>query len=136
MPHRASLVAAGLLLAFAVAGTARPAFADPRDVSVGGVWITRITHGWGSYSAEDRATEVTKRITQVLSAPQFRQGAVVAVKFDGVDAIVTVGDLLVFTVTPADAEGTYNTPMQVAKSWARLLAQGLTKALPGSSFYF
>jgi hypothetical protein len=137
MPHRRMLVFAGLFVGAAIAlGAARPAFADPRDVSVGGVWITRITHGWAGVSAVDRATEVTRRITQVLSTPQFRQGAVVTVRPDGADAVIMVGNILVFTVTPADAAGTSSTPLQLAKYWASLLGQGLTRALPGTTFYF
>jgi hypothetical protein len=137
MPHRRRYVFVGLLLAAALAaGAAHPAFADPRDVSVGGVWITRITHSWAGISAVDRATEVTRRITQVLSTPEFRQGAVVTVRSDGADALVVVGDILVFTVTPGDAAGTSSTPMQIARYWASLLGQGLTRALPGSAFYF
>lgn len=134
---RSTFAVVGLLVGVAlVAGVARPAFADPRDISVGGVWITRITHDWAGVTAVDRATEVTRRITQVLSVPQFRQGAVVAVRADGANALITVGNVLVFTVTPADASGTSGSAMHVAKYWATLLGQGLTRALPGSAFYF
>jgi hypothetical protein len=137
MPRRRKFIFAGLLLGAALAaGAAHPAFADPRDVSVGGVWITRITHSWGGLSAADRATEVTRRITQVLSTPALRQGAVVRVRSDGTDALIMVGEILVFTVTPGDAAGTSSTPMQIARYWASLLGQGLTRALPGSAFYF
>ena len=137
MPVRWTFAVVGLLVGMVVvASVARPAFADPRDVSVGGVWITRITHDWAGVSAVDRATEVTRRITQVLSMPQFRQGAVVAVRADGANALITVGTVLVFTVTPADAAGTSGNPMHLAKYWATLLGQGLTRALPGSTFYF
>jgi hypothetical protein len=137
MPVRRTFVVFGLLVGVAlVAGIARPAFADPRDISVGGVWITRITHDWAGVTAVDRATEVTRRITQVLSVPQFRQGAVVAVRQDGANALITVGNMLVFMVTPADAAGTSGNPMHLAKYWATLLGQGLTRALPGSAFYF
>jgi hypothetical protein len=136
MPVRRTIIFATLLIGAAViAGIAKPAFADQGDISVGGVWITRITHDWAGVSAADRATEVTRRITQVLSTPQLRQGAVVAVRQDGPTALITVGNILVFTVTPADAQGA-GSPMHVAKQWASLLGQGLTKALPGSAFYF
>ncbi|MHB8730310.1 MAG: hypothetical protein ACYDAB_00760 [bacterium] len=136
MPFNRTIAIAAVLVGVAVvAGIAKPAFADPRDVSVGGVWITRITHDWAGVSAADRATEITRRITQVLSVPQLRQGAVVAVRQDGANALITVGDILVFMVTPADAEGE-GSPMHVAKYWAALLGQGLTRALPGSAFYF
>jgi hypothetical protein len=136
MPVRRTVIIAAVLIGAAVvAGLARPAFADPRDISIGGVWITRITHDWAGVSAADRATEITRRITQVLSTPQLRQGAVVAVKQDGANALITVGNILVFMVTPADAQGA-GSPMHVAKQWAALLGQGLTRALPGSAFYF
>lgn len=135
MLQRTSIIVALLIGAVAIAGAAKPAFADPRDISVGGVWITRITHDWAGVSAVDRATEVTRRITQVLSVPQFRQGAVVAVRQDGTNALITVGNILVFMVTPADAAGT-GTPMHLAKYLATLLGEGLTRALPGSAFYF
>jgi hypothetical protein len=135
MQSRGRFVAMGLLIAAVVAvGTVGPAFADPRDISVGGVWITKITHDSAGYTAEQRATEVTRRITRILGMPELRQGAVVSVKQNGADALVTVGNVLVFTVTPADATGS-GTTMYVAKQWAALLAQGLTKALPGSNFH-
>lgn len=135
MPVNRTIVIAAVLIGAVVAGIAGPAFADPRDISVGGVWITRITHDWAGVSAADRATEITRRITQVLSTPQLRQGAVVAVRRDGANALITVGNILVFMVTPADAEGS-GSPMHLAKYLATLLGQGLTRALPGSAFYF
>lgn len=136
MLNRRMPIFAAVLIGIAVAtGAASPAFADPRDISVGGVWITRITHSWAGISDVDRATEVTRRITQVLSTPEFRQGAVVSVRTEGADALITVGNMLVFTVTTGDA-GTSGTPVQVAKYWATLLGQGLTRALPGATFYF
>ena len=123
-----------LFAAAAAAGLAGPAFGDARDISVGGVYITTITQDYAGYTAEQRATEVTRRITRILGTPELRQGAVVAVKQDGANALVTVGNILVFTVTPADAKGS-GTALYVAKQWARLLAEGLTKALPGSNFH-
>jgi len=123
-----------LIGAAVVAGLVSPAFADPRDISVGGVYITTITQDSAGYTAEQRATEVTKRITRILGTPALRQGAVVTVRQNGADALVTVGNILVFTVTPADAKGS-GTTLYVAKQWARLLAEGLTKALPGSNFH-
>jgi hypothetical protein len=135
MQVRRTFVVLGLLIGAIVgAGAVRPAFADPRDISVGGVWITRITHASAGYTAEERATEITRRITRILGTPEFRQGAVVTVRQAGADALVTVGDILVFDVTPADAAGS-GTTVYVAKQWAALLAQGLTKALPGSNFH-
>lgn len=128
-------VPAVLIAALAATFAASPAVADPRDISVGGVYICRITQPSQGYTAEQRATEVNKRITQILSAPQLRQGAVVSVTKNGADALVTVGNILVFTVTPADAAGS-GTTLYVAKRWGALLSEGLSKALPGSTFHF
>jgi hypothetical protein len=136
MSVRSASTLAVLLAATSLVGAiARPAFADPRDVSVGGVWITRITQANGGYSPEQRAVEITRRITRVLGMPEFRQGAVVTVQQSGADALVQVGSVLIFTVTPADAAGS-GTTMAVATQWATLLARGLSRALPGSNFHF
>lgn len=132
---RTTALWAALLSAVIVGGLARPALADPRDISVGGVYITRITHDASGYTSYERATQVNKRITQVLGTPEFRHGAVLAVKEMGRSAIITVGDQLVFTVTPEDAAGTSMTPLVLARQWAQLLAQGLSKALPASDFH-
>jgi hypothetical protein len=128
-------VPAALIAALAATFATRPAFADARDISVGGVYICKITQASRGYTAEQRATEINKRITQILSAPELRQGAVVSVRQNGPDALVTVGNLLVFTVTPADAAGS-GTTLYVAKRWGALLSEGLSKALPGSTFHF
>ncbi len=125
-----------LLAGILVLGLALPARADARDISVGGVFITRITSDASGYTSYQRAVQVNERITQVLSTPKFRLGAVVAVRQDGPNGLITVGDLLVFTVTPQDAAGTSATTVQLARQWAQLLAQGLSKALPDSTFYF
>jgi hypothetical protein len=136
MHSRRGFAVLGILAGIAaVASALNPAFADPRDISVGGVYITRITQPAQGFTAEERATEVTRRITQILSTPELRQGAVVTVRQSGADALVIVGNILVFTVTPADAAGS-GTTTYVAKHLADLLSQGLTKALPGSVFHF
>ena len=137
MEVRRAFVVVGLLIAAAVAVvTVRPAFADSRDISVGGIWITRITHDSAGVSSYDRAVQINIRITQVLSSPKYQQGAVISVQPYGTAATITVGDILVFTVTPDDAAGTSMTPMQIARQWASLLAKGLSNAMPGSVFHF
>jgi hypothetical protein len=136
MPARGASSLLGLLVAVAVLNAAvGPVLADARDISVGGVWITKITQSNAGYSPEERAIEITRRITQVLSIPEFRQGAVITVHQSGANALVKVGDVLVFTVTPADAVGS-GTPLAVAKQWAVALGKGLSNALPGSNFFF
>lgn len=132
---RKPTVPAVLIAALAATFATNAAFADARDISVGGVYITTIKQPSQGYTAEQRATEINKRITQILSTPELRQGAVVSVTQSGQDALVTVGNILVFTITPADAAGS-GTTLYVAKRWAALLSEGLSKALPGSTFHF
>lgn len=124
-----------LLLGTVMLSLALPARADPREISVGGIWITRIEHDAAGYTSYQRAVEVRRRITEVLSSPNFRHGTTVSVQPMGKAAIVRVGDLLVFTVTPEDAVGTWMPPLDVARQWARLLAEGLSKALPDADFH-
>jgi hypothetical protein len=129
------LVLLALLLGVSLLSLGLPALADARDISVGGVWITRLDHGAAGFTPLQRAVEVRRRITEVLSTPEFRQGAVVSVKEFGQDAVITVGDVLVFTVTPQDASGSWLTPVEVAHQWARLLAEGLSRAIPDADFH-
>lgn len=122
---------AGLL-----AGALQPALADSGDISVGGVWVSKITHDTSGYTADQRAVEVHKRITEVLSTPTFRtNGAVVSIRPIGQSAAIMVGGLLVMTVTPEDAAGTGVATVELARQWAQRLAQGLSKALPDANFH-
>ena len=124
-----------LLVAALIPTLARPALADPREIAVGGIWIALIDHDAAGYSSVERAVEVRRRITEVLSTPKFREGTTVSVQPLGKVAVVMVGGLLVFTVTPQDAVGTSMAPLDVARQWARLLAEGLSRALPDSNFH-
>jgi hypothetical protein len=124
-----------LLLGTAILGLVSPARADPREISIGGVWVTLLDHDVAGYTSYQRAVEVRRRITEVLSIPGLRQGTVVAVKQVGQEAVISVGDVLVFTVTPDDAAGTWMTPLDVAHQWARLLAAGLSRAMPDADFH-
>lgn len=121
----------GALTAGILAALALPVLADERDISVGGVWICRITHDASGYTSYERAIEVNRRITQVLSAPELRTGTQVTVRPMGSGAVIMVGDLLVFTVAPEDAIDTPVKPFELARQWAQRLAEGLTKGLPG-----
>ena len=128
------------LAAGAVLGLSLPVLADERDISVGGVWVCRITQDVSGYTSYQRAAEVRKRITEVLSNPKFRQGGVaVEVRPAGDDALITVGGTLVFTVTREDMMGEPAaprlTPLEVARQWAARLADGLSKALPDADLH-
>jgi hypothetical protein len=123
--------AAGLVLSVPY-----PAMAEVGDVSVGGVWVCRITSGAGGLSPEQRVVQINRRITEVLSIPStVRRTISIAVRPLGSSATIVVGDITVMTVTPADAAGTQVTTMELARQWARRLAAGLQRALPGTTFH-
>jgi hypothetical protein len=129
-------VLAAALTAGTLAGLPRPAMADQGDISVGGVWVSKITQDASGYSANQRVAEVNKRITEVLSRPELRRtGAAVAVRQAKESAIILVGDQLVMTVTPEDTAGTQVSTVELARQWAQRLAQGLSKAFPDANFH-
>jgi hypothetical protein len=129
------------LLALALIGTAvaawaqEPAVPNPRDVSVGGVWVCRITEPALGLSADERVVQMNKQITEALSTPKFRRGATIGVRADGPNVRVVMEHLTIVTVTPADTKGTTVKPMELARQWAQRLAKGLSKALPDAEFH-
>jgi hypothetical protein len=129
--------AAEALIASAVIviATSQPLLADVGDISVGGVWVCRITQPALGLTAEQRAVQMTKQITEVLSTPEFRRAAVISIRPKDSSAMISVGDLLIVTVTPEDAKGTSVTPMELARQWAQRLAVGLSKALPDAELH-
>jgi hypothetical protein len=99
------------------------------------VWVCRITQDAFGLTAQQRAVQMTRQITEVLSAPKLRQGAVVAVRAKGPDVVIMVGEQIVVTVAPADARGTSVSTIELARQWAQRLALGLSKALPDAQFH-
>lgn len=117
-------------------GLAHPALADPSDITVGGVWVAKITRDAAGLTADQRIVEVHKRITDILSNPAYRHGgAPVTVRPIGQAAGIFVGDQLAITVAPEDAAGTGVTPMELARQWAQRLARGLAYALPDANVH-
>ncbi len=117
-------------------GLVSAAHAEMGDLSVGGVWVCRLTQGIAGLTLEQRMVEVERRLTEVLSTPKYRQvGVGVSIRPVGRDAAITVGDLTVLTVTAEDAARTTVTPMELARQWAQRLATGLNRALPDSRFF-
>ena len=115
---------------------AQPALADPSDITVGGVWVAKITRDAAGFSADQRIVEVHKRITDILSNPAYRHaGAPVSVRPVGQSAGIFVADQLAITVMPEDAAGTGVTTMELARQWAQRFAQGLTNALPDATVH-
>jgi hypothetical protein len=119
------IAAAGLLTGFAV-----PARADTGEISVGGVWVCDITHDASGFTAAERAVEVRRRITELLSTPSARQGLTLSVQRNGANAVVLAGGLLIFTVTPSDTVGTSVSTLVLARQWASRLGEGLSRAIP------
>jgi len=134
--RRHVVLTAALVAAASALAPARPALADARDISVGGVYICTITHDVPGYTSYERAKQANQRITTVLSSPQFYNGGKVVVNQFGAAATVSVGNILIFTVVPADVEPTNETTFDLAKTWAQRLAHGLGVAMPGAEFHF
>jgi hypothetical protein len=128
-------IRAGLLAVALVFGAVQPSLAGVGDISVGGVWVCRITQDAFGLTAQQRAVQMTRQITEVLSAPKLRQGAVVAVRAKGPDVLIMVGEQIVVTVAPEDTRGTSVSTIELARQWAQRLALGLSKALPDTQFH-
>ncbi len=129
-------VGAAAVIAFAIAvGTATPSLADAGDISVGGVWVCRITQPASGLTAEERVVQMNKQITEALSTPKFRRGATISVRPYGPTAKIMIDTLVIVTVTPEDIKGTTVTAMELARQWAKRLATGLSKALPDAEFH-
>jgi hypothetical protein len=130
------LVVSIIAVASLVLGVAYPALADIGDISVGGVWVCRLTRGAGGLSLEQRVVQIDRRITEVLSIPGTdRRTISISVRPLGRSATIVVADMTIITVTPEDAAGTPVTSMDLARQWARRLVAGLQRALPGVTFH-
>jgi len=75
---------------------------DPLSISVGGIWICKITQSVAGFTPQQRVTEANKRITEVVSRIRPADRVTVKVQLYGSTATVTVNDMLVFTLVPAD----------------------------------
>lgn len=130
------LVISIIAVAGLVLSVAYPALADIGDISVGGVWVCRITRGAGGLSPEQRVVQINRRITEVLSIPGTdRRSISMSVRPLGASAAIVVADITVITVTSEDAAGAHVTTMELARQWARRLVAGLQRALPGTTFH-
>jgi hypothetical protein len=133
--HRRAVGAAAVIALAIVFGTPTPSRADAGDISVGGVWVCRITQPALGLTAEERAVQTNKQITEALSTPKFRRGATIAVRAEGPTAKIMIDTLVIVTVTPEDIKGTTVTTIELARQWAKRLAKGLSKALPDAEFH-
>lgn len=109
------------------------ASADPLDVSVGGLWVFRITQGAPGLTPDQRVAQVNRRITDVLSNYRSGQKLSVVIRPSGSTASIIVGNIVVVTVGPDDVRGTKVTPVELANQWAQRLHAGLLRALPDAT---
>src|SRR5688500_12448790 len=89
-----------LALQAALPGTAA---AEIGDISVGGVWVGRLTQGAAGLTLEGRVRQINQQITEVLSLRALRGSQVtVEVQPARAAAAITVADIVVVTLTPED----------------------------------
>jgi heat shock protein HslJ len=106
--------------------------AETGDISVGGVWVCRLTQGAGGLTVEQRVRRIDRRMTDILSQPDVRRRRLtVEVKPSGAAAEIVAADVTIMTVTPADAAGTGVSSYELANQWAGRFVRGLRRALPG-----
>ncbi len=130
-PRVQIVIVAASLVAFHIV-LPGPAAADIGDISVGGVWVCRLTQGAPGLTLEQRVRQINQRVTDVLSLPELRRRQIpVEVRAIGDTAAIVAADITIMTVTPADAAGTGVPVYEVANQWSARLAQGLRRALPG-----
>lgn len=102
------------------------------DISVGGIWVCRITRGAAGLTLEQRVRQVNQRITDVLSLSTLPQRRIpVEVRPAGTSAAIVVAGITVITVTAEDVAESRMSPDEVARQWAARLVRGLSRALPG-----
>jgi hypothetical protein len=122
-----SVVIAGLLLGFAP-----PAFADMGDISIGGVWVCRLSKGADGLALGGRMEQIERNIYAVVNNPKYRQRRQVPVQVRpmGQNAAIVADGVVLLVVTPDDVDGTGVKPLEAALQWAPRLAKGLSLALP------
>jgi hypothetical protein len=132
---RISIVFAAVVLSAMIVAIPRPALADPYDIIVGGVWAFKITQPDGAIMPEQRVVEVHRALTEVLS--KYRAGSSIPVTLTVVakGVAISVGEIHVVTVTPADAQGTGVTPLELARQWSARLSVGVARALPDANVH-
>ncbi len=111
-----------------VFGLVQPALAELGDISIGGVWVCRLTKGAGRLTLEQRVQEIERNMYAVVNNPKYRAQGRVPVSVRG--SAIMVEDLVILTVSPEDVAGTGAKPAEAANQWAQRLAKGLNHAIP------
>jgi hypothetical protein len=106
-------------------------------VTYGGKLLLRIRDDAGGYTKEQRAAEVEERLVLAMTE-EFETDEVnvipdhVRIVPKGSDRALMAGDILMVTITPADARSNNTTPDGLAGIWLKRLISVLDEATKGS----
>ncbi len=128
------LAAVGLWLAAAVAPRPAAAQEDSLElqapagapVVIQGDTLFVVTTRLGPFSAADRATAIAGRLERIL-ADQAKAHDSVVVRDEGNETAIAVGDLLIATVTEADAQAVGRPRQELAAQYAAAIRRGLER---------
>ena len=122
-----------LAVAWEALAVAAPPSTPPEEtrVTLGGVLVVQFRAASGGFSPVRRAATMENRIVEILSRPDLTPDAVrVTPGKGGRSATITVGPILLVTVTEADAQANRSTPMKLATTWAESFRRGYAEARP------
>lgn len=121
----------GMLLPLQATPTPRPAADSPSPSGVPvryhGAEVFRISTGIGAFSAEDRAKALEARLVE-LDRNLFSPAPSLRVLDEGSDAQVIAGDVVLFTVTQADAHSAATSILALAEARRMALEKALDQA--------
>lgn len=101
----------------------------PNEVSVAGVLVVRFRVGAGGFTPEQRADQVLRRIVTAFGREDLAKKPV-EIRGKEKEPSLYVGDLLLVTITLADAAATKCTPMELARKWQPAFSQALAAGRP------
>jgi hypothetical protein len=114
-----------------LAGAAAIAPEDTADIALGGEVVMRLRGTLGGYTAQQRAGEVTQRLTPILSQPNLQPDDVQVRQLPGSsDAAIYVRDRLLVTIGWRDARANSTTPYLLAQQYVQTLRRVLPEVAP------
>ncbi len=126
MKGKLSLALFAALLTVLASSVARSQ--DASAVWIGGHLLLRVRCPAGGYTIEERAAAVQRRTNDLLRGG--RTTLTVTVRKSDTVASIYTDDVLLITVTPADAKVNGTTPMKLAGIWAARLRDLFPQATP------
>jgi len=104
---------------------------DTADIALGGEVVMRLRGTLGGYTAQQRAGEVTQRLTPILSLPDLQSDDVQVRQLPGTsDAAIYVRDRLLVTLGGMDGRVNNTTPYLLAQRYAQTLRRVLPEVAP------